>query len=74
MRGGGLRLGGAGFIIVVIRLLCAVVEHESLGLMGDGDGAGALGPRLPVHLHRHLGALKNQLERKAMLRFVFIHF
>lgn len=32
--------------------------------MGDGDGARTLRPRLPVHLHGHLGALQNQLERR----------
>lgn len=64
MRGGALCLRGAGFVIVIVRLLAAVVQHEGLGLMGDGDGAGTLGPWLPVHLHGHLGALKNQLERE----------
>ena len=63
MRGGALCLGRAGFVVVIVRLLGAVVQHEGLGLVGDGDGAGTLGPRLPVHLHGHLGALENQLER-----------
>lgn len=63
MRGGALCLRGAGFVIVIICLLGAVVQHEGLGLMSDGDGAGTLGPRLSVHLHGHLGALENQLER-----------
>lgn len=63
MRGGTLCLRGAGFVVVIVRLLGAVVQHEGLGLMGDGDRAGTLGPRLPVHLHGHLGALENQLER-----------
>ena len=63
MRGGALRLRGAGFVVVV-GLLGAVVQHEGLGLVGDGDGAGTLGPRLSVHLHGHLGALQNQLERE----------
>lgn len=61
---GALRLRGAGSIVVIVRLLCAVIQHEGLGLMGDGDGAGTLGPRLPVHLHGHLGALEKQLERE----------
>lgn len=64
MRGGALGLGGAGFVVVVVRLLGAVIQHEGLGLMGDGDGAGTLGPRLPVHLHGHLGALEHQLQRR----------
>lgn len=60
---GALRLRGAGaVVVVVVRLLGAVVQHEGLGLVGDGDGAGTLGPRLPVHLHRHRGALEEQLE------------
>lgn len=58
----GLGLGGAGFVVVIVRLLGAVVQHEGLGLVSDGDGAGALGPRLPVHLHGHRGALEDQLE------------
>lgn len=60
---GALRLRGAGSIVVIVRLLCTVIQHEGLGLMGDGDGAGTLGPRLPVHLHGHLGALEKQLQR-----------
>lgn len=62
MRSWALRLRGAGFIVIIVRLLCAVVQHKSLGLMGDGDGAGALRPRLSIHLHGHRGALQNQLE------------
>lgn len=62
MGGRALSLGGAGFVVVV-RLLGAVVEHEGLGLVGDGDGARALGPRLPVHLHGHPGRLQHQLQR-----------
>lgn len=64
VRGGALGLGGAGFVVVVVRLLGAVIQHEGLGLVGDGDGAGALGPRLPIHLHGHLGALQHQLQRR----------
>lgn len=64
MRGGALCLRGAGLVVVIVRLLGAVIQHEGLGLMGDGDGAGTLGPRLPVHLHGHLGALEHQLERE----------
>ena len=63
MGGGALSLGGAGFVVVVVGLLGAVVEHEGLGLVGDGDGARALGPRLPVHLHGHPGRLQHQLQR-----------
>lgn len=62
MRGGALCLRGAGLIVVIVRLLGAVAQHDDLRLMGDGDGAGALRPRLPVHLHGHLGALQHQLE------------
>lgn len=64
VRGGTLSVRGAGFVVIVVRLLGAVVQHEGLGFMGDGDGAGALGPRLPVHLHGHLGALQNELRRR----------
>lgn len=64
MGGGALGLRGAGFVFVIVRLLSAVVQHEGLGLMGDGDGAGTLCPRLPVHLHGHLGALEKKLERE----------
>lgn len=64
VRGGALGLRGAGFVVVVVRLLGAVIQHEGLGLMGDGDGAGTLGPRLPVHLHGHLGAFEHQLQRQ----------
>lgn len=64
MRRGALRLRGAGFVLVVVRLLGAVVQHQRLGLVGDGDGAGALRPRLAVHLHGHRGALQNQLQRR----------
>ena len=67
MRGRALGLRGARFVLVLIIIICllgAVVQHEGLGLMGDGDGAGTLSPRLPVHLHGHLGALKDQLERE----------
>jgi len=70
--GGALRLRGAGVsvivvvvvvvvVLLIVRLLGAVVEHGDLGLVGDGDGAGALRPRLPVHLHGHPGALQHQL-------------
>lgn len=60
---GTLRLRGTGFVVVIVRLFCTVIQHEDLGLMGDSDGAGTLGPRLPVHLHGHLGTLENQLKR-----------
>lgn len=62
MRGRALRLRGAGLVVVFVCLLCTVVQHEGLGLVSDGDGAGSLSPRLPVDLHGHGGAFQNQLE------------
>lgn len=69
VRGGALGLRRAGLLVIVVRLLGAVVEHERLGLVGDGDSAGALGPRLPVHLHGHRGALEDQLEENRIRDF-----
>lgn len=47
--------------IIIICLLPRVVQHQGVGLVGDGDSAGPLRPGLPIHLHRHLGALQDQL-------------
>lgn len=63
MRGGSLGFRRAG-LVVVVRLFGAVVEHQRLRLVCDGDGAGALSPRLAVHLHGHRGILEDQLKEK----------
>lgn len=46
---------------VVVRLLSREIQHQGVGLVSYGNGAGPLGPRLPVYLHRHHGALQDQL-------------
>lgn len=46
---------------IIVRLLPRVVQHQRVRLVSDGDSAGPLRPGLPVHLHRHLGALQDQL-------------
>lgn len=55
---------------VIIRLFSGEIQHQRVRLVSDGDGAGPLGPGLPVHLHRHHRALQDQLRsgNKAFIR------
>lgn len=59
---GFFSLRGAGVIIICV--FCTVVQHERLGLMGNGDGAWTLRPRLSIHLHWHPRTLQHQLPQK----------
>ena len=47
---------------VVVRLFSGEIQHERARLVRYGDSAGPLGPGLPIHLHRHHGALQNPLQ------------
>lgn len=69
---GFFSLWGAG--VVIICLFCTVVQHESLGLMGNGDGAWTLRPRLSIHLHWHPRTLQYQLPQRSKRIIMFSSF